>query len=297
MKNIWLAFGVLILSNCSTTSTAPDKLVMPWTESLAQGEAPLPFVAKYMREDKAMVYVAASHSNRITDPTYVLIKKISEELVPAIFLVEGFETDLGESPKSIAVSASNDGKGGMYKQGEAMYTVQLAHKAKIPFKGLEPSEKSILKALKAEGVTEEDVIHLYFLRQAPQWKRAGELNTLDIEKTYYTFANSVAKKIGSSLQLSYPQFVVWYKQKNKKPFRIEAIDSEDSAPLADGKLFTQKLSSVIGRVRDQHIVRVIDEELSSKKRIFVVVGGSHWMTQKLALESLCGFPSFEYKPY
>lgn len=282
---------------CATHETPPEQLVTPWDDVLAQGEAPLPFFAKYMRDDKAMVYVAAKHANATNDATFVMVNRALKEFPPQIVLLEGFESDKGESPKEIKQWAMPQGKGGRYEGGESAYAVQLALKAKIPFRGLEPDEAQVRAGLEKAGFTAKEMVHFYFLRQVPQWQRAGTLDFEKIETTYKNFAKDVAQKIKLQEVPSYGEFTRWHKDKNKEPFNLSTIDSEKTAPLISGAYYTQKMSSTVGLVRDRHMMMIIAEEWKKNSRIFVILGGSHWMTQKLALESLGGFPSFEYKPY
>ncbi len=244
-----------------------------------------------------MVYIAASHSNRIQDPTFVMLARGLKEYPPRILLLEGFESSKGVSPRDIQEWARNDGRSGLFAGGEAAYAVQLAIKKKIPFRGLEPDETEICKALVALGFSTVEMIHFYFLRQVPQWQRAGTLNFEQIDVTYRDFAAGIAKKIGSPIVPGYGDFTQWYKNKNKEPFNEHNIDSEKSAPLARGRYYTQRMASAIGVVRDRHMIRIIEEELDARSPIFVVLGGSHWFTQKVALEALSGFPSYEYKQF
>lgn len=275
----------------------PDKLVLPWTETLASSEAPLPFLVKYKREGKAVYYLAAEHSNKLNDETFKLLTKTSGKFKAEVFLVEGFETEKGYSPEDIKASALEDGANGHFKGGESVYATQLALKKKIPFKGIEPTKVEIFEELQKEKFTAQDMIHYYFVRQIPKWREAGTLDPENIETMYSKFVTSIAQQIGATEIPTYDDFLVWYKSKNKETFNLAKVRVEKSAPIHDGRLFTQRLSSSISRARDRHMVRVIQDELKTKDRVFVVVGGKHWMAQKLALEALSGFPSFEYKQH
>lgn len=275
---------------------SPEQLIVPWSEQLASGEAPLPFLAKYARDGKNLFYLAASHSNDATEPTFKMLNASVKKYPSELFLLEGFESERGYSPQEIKEWAIDDGINGHFEGGEVAYAAQLAIKKKIPFKGLEPSEKEIFKALEKQKITAQDMVNYYFVRQVPQWKRAGTLNISKIESTYSQFVKSAAQKIESTEVASdYKEFLKWFKLKNKEDFEITTWDSEKAAPYAKGKYFTQRIASHIGRVRDLHMVTLIESELKSKNSVFVIVGGSHWMTQKMALESVYGFPSFDFK--
>ena len=122
------------------------------------------------------------------------------------------------------------------------------------------------------------------------------MNIAKIESTYSQFVKDAASKVAvTDISLAYKDFLKWFKLKNKEDFVINTWDPEKAAPYAKGKFYTQRIASQIGRIRDLHMVTLIQDELKTKTRVFVVVGGSHWMTQKPALETIYGFPSFDFK--
>ncbi|MCC6137186.1 MAG: hypothetical protein IT287_01020 [Bdellovibrionaceae bacterium] len=276
---------------------APRDLILPWSERLAEGEAPLPFVAKYNRDDKTIYYLAATHGNKIQDDTFKLFLKVSKEFPADIFLLEGFESAKGESPQEVKQWALADGANGLFKGGEPAFATQVALQKKVPFKGLEPTEIEIYKALLKEKFTAPDMIHYYFLKQVSRWRKAGTLDAANIARNYKNFVQGISKKIEVSDAPTYAELLNWYKLKNKEDLDIRSVDLEKLAPLGDGVHFTQKLSFAVSRIRDRHMVQVIESELKVRKHILVLAGGTHWMTQKLALEAIAGYPSFEYKQY
>lgn len=295
MRLLGIIFLIFFFVGCASMNTPPDTLVMPWSEELSSGEAPLPFLAKYARDEKAIYYLAAQHSNNGSDPTYRMMNEYSKKFPAQLFLIEGFETEKGYSPQEIKEWAISDGVNGKFSGGEAAYAVQIALRKKVPFIGLEPSEKEILSALEKQKFTAQDIANYYFIRQLPQWKRAGTFDVGKIRSTYASFVKGVAAKFETEVNTDYEDFLKWYKAKNKEAFSPTTYDSETAAPLSNGKYYTQKLAAIVGMVRDRHMVRLIENERHSKNFLFIVVGGSHWMTQKLALEAISGFPSFEFK--
>ena len=50
------------------------------------------------------------------------------------------------------------------------------------------------------------------------------------------------------------------------------------------------MAAVVGRVRDEHVVRVIEEMLNAHGKVLVVFGSGHFPLQRLALESMLGKP-------
>jgi hypothetical protein len=294
----YLIIVALFVCGCaSLNKQGAAQLVVPWSQDLANGESPTPFLAKYHQDETALYYLAASHSNKKTDPTFRMIEKTMAVFPAKIILLEGFETSKGQLPKTIVQDALKDGKSGHFFGGESAFTIQLAMNKKIPFIGLEPDESTIVSYIESQKYTKTDLAYLYFLRQLPQWIRAGTFRSKDIEKDFAAFMGQQNKKLKANVSLEYSHFLSWYKVKNKEDFKVTRIDSEKTAPVSDGTYFTQKLSAVVGMARDQHMVRLMEQELKDKELVFVVVGGSHWMTQKAALESFAGFPGFEFRDY
>ena len=74
------------------------------------------------------------------------------------------------------------------------------------------------------------------------------------------------------------------------PAKIRPVDV---APYENGKQFSQRVSSEVCKIRDQYILTVIDRALNEHSSLLVICGGSHWSTQKKALEGAIGSPSFK----
>jgi hypothetical protein len=295
MRHLFI-ISFLFTTHCMSGQKSPEQLIVPWSEELTHGEAPLPFVAKYARDGNGLIYFAARHSNNTSEPTFQMLQTALKQYPAEVLLLEGFESERGYSPQEIKEWAIDDGINGHFSGGEVAYAVQLALKKKIPFRGLEPSEKDIFEKLQNQKISAQDLLNYYFVRQVPQWKRGGTLNLAKLESAYSQFVKSIAEKIAATvISCDYKEFLNWYKLKNKEDFIVSTFDSEKAAPYAKGKYYTQRLASQIGRIRDLHMVTLIQDELKTKTKVFVVVGGSHWMTQKMALESIYGFPSFDFK--
>jgi len=86
------------------------------------------------------------------------------------------------------------------------------------------------------------------------------------------------------------EFSDWYLKKQGKAFDAATLDDEEPAPIPDGKYFTQRISTVVGLVRDRLIMQRIARLLATDKQLLVVYGGSHFPTLRPALEQLMGKP-------
>ena len=80
------------------------------------------------------------------------------------------------------------------------------------------------------------------------------------------------------------------KPRRHKIFQPDADLDAETAPIATGPLFTQRLSSVVGLVRDRAILDTITMELNRQRSVLVVYGSSHFSTQSRALHAMLGPP-------
>jgi hypothetical protein len=79
----------------------------------------------------------------------------------------------------------------------------------------------------------------------------------------------------------------WYKSKSGKALNSK-ITTEESAPIFGSKVFTQKVSSAIGIIRDRFTLGLIEAILSKHRNVTVVYGASHYSTLKPAIEAGLG---------
>lgn len=77
-----------------------------------------------------------------------------------------------------------------------------------------------------------------------------------------------------------------------QPFVPALIDETVPAPDKNGALFMQRVSSLVCMTRDQFILTKIEAALNTHDSVLVIFGGSHWYTQKAALQNSLGSPSF-----
>ena len=157
----------------------------------------------------------------------------------------------------------SDGASGFYKGGETSFTIQKALKLKTPFWGAEIDDTTLFNELLNLGYTAQDVLFFYFVRQIPQAIRSGTLRNNNTEQLFaeYCAKLSATLEIPTLEENSYSAFLSWYEQKNQQPFSVKNINSETCAPLAEGTLFTQKLSAQIGVLRDAFAAEKIGELL------------------------------------
>lgn len=248
-----------------------------------------PFVALFEKGDKKLFYLAAHHQNREEQPTFRLIREVLESEALDCVILEGFSRDKGVSPESMASWAAKAKVDGVYRGGEVAYAIQLATEKRIPFVGGEPSDREIADQLLEQGYKANDLLGMYFTRQVPQYRRADALG--DLKETFNKFIKHERKSLGltDSPPFPYSKYLAWYEAKNGEPFSSD-LDNEVTAPIADGKYFTQRLSAKIGAMRDLFILRVVEQALSKHDRVLIIYGAGHLVTQRRAIEHWLGPP-------
>ncbi|MDZ4677044.1 MAG: IS3 family transposase [Oligoflexia bacterium] len=60
--------------------------------------------------------------------------------------------------------------------------------------------------------------------------------------------------------------------------------------IRGGPFFTQKISLVVTRIRDEHILQTIAELLNKYQRVLIIYGSSHYRLQHQALKVALGQP-------
>jgi hypothetical protein len=267
--------------------------IRPYTHQLElQSPTPFPFVARYSQGQKELYFLATNHEHYIHSATFQLLDDVLKKSKVQVMVLQGIESSLGDNPASMIQNAVNVGQGEFFLDGERQYAIDRAVKGKMKFVGGEPDEQHLSNELIKKGYALTDLLSFYFVRQITEYQRNGLIDDVPVETLYQRFmvAQSKKNKIPESSLLTYEKFLSWYEQGNQQKFLIKNINSETAAPESEGQLLTQKIAAIIGRERDLHIVNVIAEMLNRYDKVFVIYGGSHFLTQQLALEKMMGVP-------
>lgn len=266
--------------------------IRPWSTNLSD-PLPPPYVVDFEFGAKALTFVAVQHSNESSSPSIKLVGDTMDTRRFSAVVLEGFPRSQGLSPFYLKDEAAKDGANGFYKNGETSIAVQKAVKKAVPYVGGEPEESVVRAAALAAGFNENDLFCFYIVRQVPQWRRDGTFMGQSFEERYSQMAAALGSRLGFSpgKEPSLEFFHKWYQAKMGKPFRAREVSTEMVAPIASGEFLTQRISSIVGRVRNEHIVRVTEEMLNLYGRVLVVYGASHFPMQQLAFESMLGKPA------
>lgn len=254
-------------------------------------------MARFEKADRSLFFVAAHHG---CDPeTFRLVQDVLANRRVRLVVVEGWPAERGKDPPEFTRllpewAAKDFCKGG----GESGYAAFHAARRGVSFMGGEPNELALVEAARREGFTSEDLLGFYFVRQVPQFRRDGTLEAKGLDASFRSLVKVMGERAGleeASAHFSLDEFREWYRRRQGKTFDVAAMDDEEPAPIPAGKYFTQRVSSVIGVVRDRLILRSLARALTTEKDLLVVYGASHFPTLRPALESLMGKP-IEIKP-
>jgi hypothetical protein len=83
----------------------------------------------------------------------------------------------------------------------------------------------------------------------------------------------------------------WYKAKVGYEL-VPDVSNEEVAPYSDGKLFTQKISSDVGFIRDHFTLNIIEQMIARYKKVAVVYGAGHFITLRKSFDASFGEPEF-----
>lgn len=173
--------------------------------------------------------------------------------------------------------------------------VIMADERKIPFFGGEPDHQDIFKGLKTRGYTEEDILGFYVVRQIPQWVRQLEDKKGLLEGKVPNFLGYYCRLFSTKSCPTLLEVKDWYKEKMGHELTAEVVN-EDVAPLLDSSVFTQKISSDVGYIRNHFTLNVIQQLIAKYKKVAVVYGAGHFICLRNSFDVVLGLPAFIEDP-
>lgn len=278
------SFVILLLSGCASKPIHrdPATFVFPaWTPALQANEPyAFPYVSKFWNLDESLVYVAANHRYDTEDSTFKTVKAVFETYPVRVLVIEGFVSSLGLNPGSV-LSRVNECRETNYKTcGENHYAVRWAVERGIPVMPAEPTDMDIFNGLKVHGVSPDDLVYFYLVRQIPQW-RAQKLIDQSFKQKAEEFMDHYYEVIGMPKRSSFAAFEKWFRAKNLTGRKLLDFDYTDVEPPRHLPATDfQKLSAEILDIREKHIVQITLQMLKEYKHVLVVYGGMHLPRQR-----------------
>jgi hypothetical protein len=293
-------FAALFLTfSCATPQfiAAPQKL-QPWTAALRDQQPDSAFAVVYRVGARHLVFIGAQHENQNDSPTFRMIRDGYAVFQFETVIAEGFPTSWGPNPDRIFdyVLKSKIGPDGFVEGGETVPTVLGAKQQAARLFGGEPDDLEIKRLVAVDGISDQDLLGFYVLRNIPQW--VGEREIKDAADPRLrslveaALARQRARLQGPAATLpDFGAWLSWYETTNGKPLSA-TFDTEEVGPLADGRYATNKIAYAVSKARDTYLHRLIVEHLNARKSLLVVFGGSHLIIHRTALDAVLGKPCY-----
>jgi hypothetical protein len=273
-----------------------ERRVEPWCPGdCAVG---VPFVASYRKGTEILVFVGAHHAFQPNSPTMRAVKAGFAQFQPAVVILEGFPTAMGENPPPVVAVANRYGTVGAdeYARGEGTYAGFLALKRKVPFIGGEPTREEQNQVLKSKGFTDDDLAFNALLGAYSQAFRSGDMPDTSAEnfaKSYSSLAQDIkAPASRGGWNLDAPPLDAFL-SRYKEMYGVNIV-GDDTFPLridvVNDVTRNGQQTKVNMMTRDRHLLGLIEQQLAERRAVLVVYGGSHWATLSAALQERLGKP-------
>lgn len=296
-----LAMLVLAAALSGYACVAPRDAAIPlFSDALARrlGPTRAPFIVTYGSGETMLTFVGADHVFTDENSTIDAVRRAFDAAEPAAVIVEGFPTALGPSPavivESIRRRAAPDADG--YSRSEGAFTASLAIARSVPFFGGEPTVDEEIAGLVAHGHPRDDVLFALVLRSLGQARRSGALPVGDAATFAHRFGDE--SRAVAAMSGSPPLTLSGFQADYRRLIGTDPVADADMPTRYDPGTRTplNRMGADNMRVRDEHLLSTIRQQLDRYGRVLVVYGSSHWTTLARALRARLGEPSIEVLP-
>jgi hypothetical protein len=296
-----LVTASVLVGQAQSAPSSERDAIPPYTPALERRLQPwcpgscvtlIPFTATYRQNGRSLVFVGVRHVFTPNNSTLRAVDSGFAAASPAIVIVEGFPTAMGENPEPLVEEAHRRGtsEADDFARGEAMYAASLALRRGIPFVGGEPTRGDQTEALERRGYAPTDIAFAYLVGGLSQSLRSGDIagtNDPKLGDAFAGWARGFADQYKLE-SLSFEDFLDRY----RSVFGVDVTRDEKLSTRSEPG--TESAVALLNQTdmttRDQHILATIEKELALKKRVLVVYGGSHWTTLSQVLEKRYGKP-------
>jgi hypothetical protein len=283
---------MIFVLGCASAPQLDPRAIRTWSQSL-EGEYPQykSVIAHYANGPYELFYLAARHTNSMDSDTMRLVQRLFATEHFNVLLIESIPHSSSESPKWFVDEAKKGITETFVSGGESALAVTLAAQKQIPFFAGEPDHQEIYRDLKSQTYTDLDILGFYVVRQIPQWVREQRNRKNLLAREVPPFLKNYCKMFSTQGCPAFETLLTWYRDKMGRELSLD-ISNEDSAPLAEGLLITQKMSARVGVLRDRFTLGIIQKLLAKYKKIAVVYGASHLITLRRSFDAAFGLPVF-----
>lgn len=253
--------------------------IMAFEEYLKSGRKPNPYFYFINNNNQVLYYLGCSHCFDPSNSIFNIIRHYWSDFLDktqgksALALNEGGKRQIYDTEeKSILMD------------GEAGLLTFLANNKKINCISPEPSPEHETQTL-LKDFTKEEVITYYFIRQVAQWGRL-------IEKPVFTnYIEGSLDSYKSTLDWKDVDFSIKARVNTFNKFTGQTFDHnnyEVNNKFSDPTKSDNVLNLISRRsniIRDEHIVKAIEENWGVGKSMFIVYGRTHAVMQEPAIKS------------
>ena len=295
----WWLLAFTPIAAPSDPAPSQNHEIPPWTPELEQRLQPwcpedckegIPFTASYRTAEYVLVFVGAHHVFTPKNSTLRAVDSGFAQASPAIVIVEGFPTAMGESPSPLVKEVHRRGTpdATQFTNNEAIYAASLALGHGIPFLGGEPTRSEEVEALVRKGFARSDIFFAFALRGLVQSLNAREITDVKDPRLPVVFeraSQGVAQEFGLEL-ISFDDFSRRYHAQFRVPIETDTQLAKRADPGTGSPVARLLQSDMVAR--DEHLWATIQRQLDVKKRVLVVYGGSDWTTLSAVLQKELG---------
>lgn len=247
-----------------------------------------PYISIFTHKKYQLHFVAAKHQNGAEGSTCRTIRDAFKKKFNFL-IVEGVAFSTINNPQDI--NFVKQCKDNNFKNcGEDTCAVAEALSANTPFSYAEPDDLMIKEKIKLMGYTEEEMAFLYALRFIPEIRRMN-INDIDgIKNRLQKYLKNLStKRLNLASDMTLDNFEKIHKEKYNSPINYLEIDTNTTSPQIDqNPSWANILASKIGRIRNEFILKMIQDRLNQYHDVIVVYGAGHLVELRPALESMLG---------
>jgi hypothetical protein len=239
-----------------------------------------PYILRFKNAKKEIVFCGVNHLPDNNDTENPMFRKIEEtffEFKPGVCVNEG-----GDVSKKVFASK----KEAIQKDGEIGLTKILADSLKIKTVNGDMTDSLEFKELLKKYTAGEFLA--YIVTERFMWGQQPPItDSLVFKANYARFITGYIMKTGAVKLSPAEQTLEFYKTNYQKllnrPFKLEEL--EPTNPFNPKGKF-QQIGRASKEIRDQNLLRAIDNLLKTHNKVFVVFGGWHLLTCEPGLKQI-----------
>lgn len=252
-----------------------------------------PHLSHYTKDNKHLYYLGVKHGKDFETRSHDMILQAVSKHKPQLIVIEGLATEAGISPSFGLDPKKPESVARFLNHEENIHTAELAREKKIPFIGGEPSSKQVMAALEKQGHSDKEIMAIYLLRSISKLKRSNSLNKNNLRQYIDGFLSKdpLFEHIPQEERLTFDEFKSWYDSHkhevgNKDLLSLTTADTYNNVQTVPN--YFQRMSKIMERVRDDHLINVIADCASEYDKVMVVYGSAHQFVSEPILEKMFG---------